>query len=295
MTDFSPQAFRSLLKALTDQGGVFFLLGRSDVGKSTLVENLVRLVTARGQTVAVLDADLGQSTYGLPTTLNLVSFSPGIESPEPEIIARVFVGATSPVGHLLQTAVGCRRLLDRALGLGVRSIVIDTTGFVEGPLGLEFKLQKIDLLCPTHILALAREDELEPILRACVQRRDMTVHRLPVAAAARPRSPEERRTNRQERYRHYFTDLTRYHFHSDDVAVWGRLPHRSSSDLTGLLVGLNDGQGFCVGVGLFHGRTVRTVEVLLPAMAVQQVRFLRFGSIAIDAEGNERFLSPREW
>jgi polynucleotide 5'-hydroxyl-kinase GRC3/NOL9 len=297
VADASPQSFRSLLKTLTDQGGVFFLLGRSDVGKSTLVENLVRLVTARGKTVAVLDADLGQSTYGLPTTLNLVRFSPGTEPPEPEMIARVFVGATSPVGHLLQTVVGCRRLLDRALALGVQGILIDTTGLVEGPLGLEFKLQKIDLLCPTHILALAREDELEPILRACVRRRDMTVHRLPVAAAARPRSLEERRANRQERYRRYFTDLIRHHFHSDDVAVWGRVPHRSSPDLTGLLVGLNDGLGWCVGVGLFHGRTTRTVEVLLPAtvVAVQQVRFLRFGSTIIDAEGNERLLSPGEW
>jgi polynucleotide 5'-hydroxyl-kinase GRC3/NOL9 len=294
MADASSQDFRSLLTTLTTCGGVFFLLGRTDVGKSTLMQNLIRLVTARKQSVAVIDADLGQSTYGLPTTLNLVRFSPEQEPPAPKVITSVFVGATSPVGYLLQTVVGCRRLLDRALELGVQSILIDTTGFVDGPLGVEFKLQKIELLRPTHILALTREDELAPILRACAQRDDMTVHRLPVAAAARFRSAEERRTNRQERYRRYFTNLTRQAFSLDDVVIWGRIPRRSSHDLSGLFVGLNDGQGFCRGVGLFHGRTARTIEVLVPATVVEQVKFLRFGSIAIDVEYNERFFSIRD-
>ena len=81
------QDFRALLKVVTGRGGVFLVLGRTDVGKSMLVQSLVRLVTARGEAVAVLDADLGQSTYGLPTTLNLVRFSPAIEPPVPERLA----------------------------------------------------------------------------------------------------------------------------------------------------------------------------------------------------------------
>lgn len=294
MPESLPHDFRSVLERLTGRGGIFFLLGRTDVGKSTLARNLVRLVTARGQSVAVIDADIGQSTYGLPTTLNLVRFSPGEEPPEPERIASVFIGATSPVGHLLQTAVGCRRLLDRAVAIGGQSILIDTTGLVEGPVGVEFKLQKIDLLRPTHVLALAREAELTPILRACSRRDDMVVYRLPVAAAVRPRSAEARRAHRQERYRRYFTKLVHRHFRLGEVAVWGRLPQSSSPDLTGLLVGLNDGQGFCLGVGLFHGRTARTVDVLTPPVAAERVKCLRFGSVAVDAEGNERIFSARE-
>ncbi|MEW6300974.1 MAG: Clp1/GlmU family protein [Thermodesulfobacteriota bacterium] len=289
---------RPLLETLADRGGVFFVLGPTDVGKSTLARDLVRLVTARGQTAMVLDADVGQSTYGLPTTLNLVRFAAdGQARAEPDVVASVFVGATSPAGHLLPTVVGCRRLRDRASALGFRSLVIDSTGFVAGPLGVEFKLQKIDVLRPTHVLALARGGELRPILRACARRDDMVVHRLPVSAAARPRSPAERRANRQERYRRYFTDLVRVRFRLGEVAVWGRWPQFSSRDLTGLLVGLNDGDGFCVGVGLFSGYTGRTIEISLPRsrVAVRAVKLLRFGSVALDPEGNERPVSPREW
>ncbi len=289
------QDFRALLKVVTGRGGVFLVLGRTDVGKSMLVQSLVRLVTARGEAIAVLDADLGQSTYGLPTTLNLVRCSPGTEPPVPELIACIFVGATSPVGHLLQTLVGCRRLLDRARGLGVRTVLIDTTGLVEGPLAVEFKLQKIDLLRPTHVLALAWRDELDPILRACDWRDDTMVYRLPVATAARERSAEERRANRQDKYCRYFTGLVRHRFNLDTVGVWGRRPPSSADDLSGLLIGLNDGQGFCLGVGQLHECAADWVEVQTPLTTVAEVKLLRFGSIAIDAQGNEHPVSPREW
>lgn len=289
----SSQDFCVLLKDIAAQGGIFFVLGRTDVGKSTLIQNLVRLVTARREPVAVIDADLGQSTYGLPTTLNLVRFSPAVEPSEPELIASVFVGATSPVGHLLQTSVGCRRLLDRARQLGVRTIFIDTTGLVEGPLAVEFKLQKLDLLRPTHLLALARGSELDPILKACARCGDLLIHRLPVTAAARNRSVEERRANRQDKYRQYFSKAMPYRFTLDQVGVWGRFPKLSPANLNGLLIGLNDAQGFCLGVGLLQACTPNTVKVLTPLGTVAKVQILRFGFVAIDADGHERLFSPR--
>jgi polynucleotide 5'-hydroxyl-kinase GRC3/NOL9 len=280
---------------MTDQGGTFLVLGRTDVGKSTLLQNFARLITARGKSVAVIDADLGQSTYGLPTTLNLIRFSPEVEPPSPECVASIFIGATSPVGHLLQTLVGCRRLLDLAQQLRIYSILIDTTGLVEGPLAVEFKLHKIDLLHPTHLLALMRASELDPILQACTRRADLHIHHLPVAAAARERSGEERRAHRQEKYQRYFTDLVRHRLQLGRVGVWGRLPQRFGRNLTGLLIGLNDEQGFCLGVGLLQNQTPQAVEVLTPLTSVKEVKILRFGSVMLDLDGTERFVSPREW
>jgi polynucleotide 5'-hydroxyl-kinase GRC3/NOL9 len=295
MAEVSPPQFCALVQEMSASGGVCFVLGRTDVGKSTIVQNLMRLITARGQAVAILDADLGQSTYGLPTTLNLVRFEPGGESPAPELLASVFVGATSPVGYLLQTAVGCRRLLDCARSANVRTVLIDTTGLVEGELAVEFKLQKIELLQPTHLLALARHAELDPILQTCSRRTALRICRLPISPATRVRSAEERRANRQEKYRRYFTALNSHRFALGTVAVWGRAPRRPSPDTSGLLIGLIDGQGFCLGVGLLREQTLRAVEVLAPLSTVAQVRLLRFGSVAIDPQGNERIFSPRAW
>lgn len=290
-----PPDFRRCLETLADRGGVAFFLGRSDVGKSTRILDLVERVTAGGGSVVVIDADLGQSTYGLPTTLNLVRFTVNAGRPTPEVMATFFVGAISPVGHLLQTLAACRRLLDLALELGVRAILIDTTGLVDGTLAAEFKLQKIEVLHPTHVLALAHGNELAPILNACSQRQDMTVCRLPIAAAARERSLEERRANRQEKYRRYFAEALRHRFSLDSVAVWGRFPNLDRPDLQGLLVGLNDGHGLCRGVGRLHRVTRSEVEVWTPLQTVAAVKLLRFGSVAVEAQGKERIFSPREW
>jgi polynucleotide 5'-hydroxyl-kinase GRC3/NOL9 len=211
------------------------------------------------------------------------------------VTARFFVGAISPVGHLLQTLVGCRRLIDRAQRLGVRAILIDTTGLVDGQLGVEFKLQKIELLHPTHILALAQGTELDPILNACRQRLDVSVSRVAIAPAARERSAAERRANRQAKYREYFAEARRRQFSLAAVAVWGRSPTISRPDLEGQLVGLNDGHGLCLGVGRLQRVTRTEVEVWTPLKSLAAVKLLRFGSIAVDAEGLERLFSPREW
>lgn len=287
----APQCFDSI----ATHGGVVLFLGRSDVGKSTRIHELVGLITRRGNSVAVLDADVGQSTYGIPTTLTLVHFTDAAKEPTPEVLARFFVGAISPVGHLLQTLVGCRRLLDHARQRGVRTILIDTTGLVDGPLAVEFKLQKIELLQPTHILALTQGSELNPILNACRQRADITVSRLPVASAARERSAVERRANRQAKYREYFADASRRRFSLPTVGVWGRYPNLARPDLEGQLVGLNDGHGLCLGVGRVQRITSSVVEIWTPLQNIAAVKLLRFGSVAVDAEGTERLFSPREW
>lgn len=297
------EAFRSLLREVSHEGGTFLALGKTDVGKTTLLQGLSELVLAAGHSVAVLDGDMGQSTHGLPTTLNLVLLRPPLKDGQrseigkevvSERVASYFVGSTSPVGHLLQTVVGCKRLLEKTPRLRVKTILIDTTGLVEGPLAVEFKLQKIDLLAPTHILALARGEELDPILGPCQTRGGMVVHRLPVPDQARPRSPEERRDNRRGRYAAYFSDLKPYRLSLKDVAVWGKVPQTRAEALEGLLLGLNDAENFCLGLGLLTGLNAEkgTVEFLSPLSPLAGVRCLRFGSVRIDPLGNEQMIPP---
>jgi polynucleotide 5'-kinase involved in rRNA processing len=185
-------------------------------------------------------------------------------------------------------------LLDRALQLAVHTTLIDTTGLVDGPLEVEIKLQKIDLLRPTQVIALARGTELDPILRACRQRQDLTVRQLPIAAAVRQRSSEERRATRQDKYRAYFARASLCRFSLDEVEVWGRVPHSARQEAQGLLVGLLDGHGLCLGVGRLHEMSPTAVEIWASCRVAPAVRLLRFGSVAVDRQGTERLFSPRQ-
>ena len=144
-------------------------LGASDTGKTTCLRvAAAHLARAGLLPLAIVDADIGQSTIGPPTTVGLTLVT---KENEPALLfgrlvchAMRFVGALSPVGHLLQTIVATKRLVDKALRRGARAVLVDTTGLVGQNVGFQLKLNKIELLEPRHIVALQRETELEAVL-----------------------------------------------------------------------------------------------------------------------------------
>jgi polynucleotide 5'-hydroxyl-kinase GRC3/NOL9 len=149
------------------RGGTAVVLGASDTGKSTLSRYLVYRAYAAGSRVALVDLDLGQSHLGPPTTLGLGLYPPrvpGEDSLFPE--AFYFIGQTSPVGTIMEVAVGCRVLADLAAHHGVSRLVVNTSGLVHGLPALRLKRGEVELLQPALIFALQRTRELEPLLRA---------------------------------------------------------------------------------------------------------------------------------
>jgi polynucleotide 5'-kinase involved in rRNA processing len=48
-----------------------------------------------------------------------------------------FIGALSPVGHLLQTIVATKMLVDKALRRGARAVLVDTTGLIGQSVGFQ--------------------------------------------------------------------------------------------------------------------------------------------------------------
>lgn len=67
-----------------------------------------------------------------------------------------FVGSVSPVGHLLQSLVATKRLVDKALRSGARTVLVDTTGLIPQGAGFQLKLGKTALLAPQHAPPLAQ-------------------------------------------------------------------------------------------------------------------------------------------
>jgi polynucleotide 5'-hydroxyl-kinase GRC3/NOL9 len=176
---------------------VTLVLGAGDTGKSTLVAALAGALAVRGHAVAVVDADLGQSDVGPPTTVGLGRVRAPIERLEQaELVALEFLGVTSPASCVRETAEATARLVARALADGCDRVLVDTCGLVEGDLGRALKRLKIACVRPDLLIALERAGECESILRAQTAGRPAVV-RLPAAATARRTAAERRRLRRR--------------------------------------------------------------------------------------------------
>jgi polynucleotide 5'-hydroxyl-kinase GRC3/NOL9 len=198
-----PPAWEAAARRFLETPGVTMVLGGTDTGKSTLCTYLVYQAYRAGEPVGLLDLDLGQSHLGPPGTLGLNVFPPRLPGDTglfPE--ALYFIGRTSPLGAVLEVAVGSRVLADEARTRGIMRLVVNTSGLIHGPAAHRLKLAQMELLRPSLIPALVRGQELAPLLHTTAEAHKTLL--VPVSSRARRRSPEERRNYREQRFRDYF-------------------------------------------------------------------------------------------
>ncbi|HSR35520.1 MAG TPA: Clp1/GlmU family protein [Anaerolineae bacterium] len=265
-----------------DLRGTVMVVGASDTGKSTLARFLYEESCRRGLRSAYLDADMGQSTLGVPTTLNLALAGEAGDAcfPPQGPRAAYFVGAVTPRGHMLPTVIGAHRLQQRALSLGADAIVVDTTGLVDQVQGGKaLKQWKIELLAPGVVVALQRRRELESILWPL--RRDGRVRcvELPVSPYVVARSRETRIARRRERLAHYFENAQPRLVNMRQTAIYD-LEHLA----IGGLVAFQDADGFLVGLGVVEevDRLAGTVIARTPLPDLEGVASVRFGAARLD-------------
>jgi polynucleotide 5'-hydroxyl-kinase GRC3/NOL9 len=262
--------------------GTLLIVGASDTGKSTLARFLYQTLCRQDCFVAYLDADVGQSTLGLPTTLNLALASESGDDrfPPQGPSATYFVGATTPRGHMLPTVIGAFRLQQRALALGAEAIVVDTTGLVDKAQGGKaLKQWKIELLGPGLVLGLQRHRELEPILWPLRHDGRVRCVELAVSPHVVERSREARITWRRERLARYFEQARPRLLALRRMAVYDleRLA-------TGALLTFQDGDGFTLGLGVVEqaDRLEGTIIARTPLADLEGVASVRFGALRWD-------------
>jgi polynucleotide 5'-hydroxyl-kinase GRC3/NOL9 len=181
------------------------VVGVPDAGKTSFCAFLAEALREAGRSVGVVDADVGQSSLGIPGTIAAgLVVQPVTRLGDVPFQMGYFVGDVSPTGHMLACLVGCRLLCDRLRVRGAQVIIVDTSGLVLGPAGHELKLRKADLLRPHYIVLIQRGDELANLAQIWRARRYLTLIELPSSSAVQPRSPIERRMRRAKRFRAYF-------------------------------------------------------------------------------------------
>jgi polynucleotide 5'-hydroxyl-kinase GRC3/NOL9 len=236
-----PRSWSDSLEYIKESKGKVLILGENDTGKSTLTLYLASELAKAGITASIVDADVGQSLIGPPTTVGLGEMGQPYETAGVISPSRIyFVGAMSPRGHLLPLIVGVKQCLESANG---EVVLINTTGFVKGA-GMVLKTHKIEITRPDVLLALQREEELEPLLRAFPQ---LEVRRLEVPKQLKRRSPLQRKRLRENLLKEYFRGSQSIFLEIKRVS----LQRAFEGDLApGMLCGLADVENSLLALGV---------------------------------------------
>jgi polynucleotide 5'-hydroxyl-kinase GRC3/NOL9 len=177
------------------------VVGGMDSGKTSFCTFLVNEAVMNKSKTCVVDADLGQSDVGPPSTVGFTYVTEPVKDLF-DINAQdaVFVGSTSPSGAISRLIEGLSQLKNRLTEEGVELLVINTDGWVEGEEAAAYKVQLTENVEPTAVVGMQRENELTPILDAL---HGVKVFAVDSPQMIQPRSREKRKLLRELSYKKY--------------------------------------------------------------------------------------------
>ncbi|MGH2704195.1 MAG: Clp1/GlmU family protein [Actinomycetota bacterium] len=276
-----------IVDRLAGMGGTIALLGGIDTGKTTFGLSLAESGRARGMRVAYVDTDLGQPTVGPPTCVGL-KFCHDLEHVEPATVGRAdvlsFVGSLAPQGHHVSLVAGTARLVNEARRAGCELVVVDTSGYISGVQAELLKYHKLELIRPDIVVGFQRGEELEPILQSVRRFLPTDVISLRVEASVAERSVEHRLAYREEQFRSYFEPPLSTWRVKTTVFMPTLPPDIDLALLDHLVVGVEDGAGMCLGIGMLECEKVEGVLRMVSSVK-DPVKGLRLGTTKITTEG----------
>jgi polynucleotide 5'-kinase involved in rRNA processing len=271
--------FTGVRETVSGLSGVVMVMGDADTGKTSLCKQLVEDVLADGRSVAYIDADVAASTVGPAACVGLKILR------TPEDLADLstpdelrFVGSTEPNGVVLPHVVGVASLVSAARDQ-VDLVILDTTSVVSGVVGQTLKYHLVELTNPVLVVALQHGNEMDPIISMLRRFFSLRVAEAHPPSNLMPMSPVERTQSRAAAFRN---DLggspPRWRVQTTVFAP--TLPAGFDvSRLDGMLVGVQDEHGHCLGLGVLeHADGV----VKVATTHGDAMRGLRLGSIRVD-------------
>ena len=270
---------------LEPRNRTIMVMGGSDTGKTTLIEDLLGLLLPVFR-VGIVDADLGQSHLGPPTTIAWGLVEKKFEGWDNlEVEDFYFVGATSPSGNLLPMITGLKIIYDKARPQ-VDKILVDTTGMIRGGPARALKTCMIEIIQPQIVLVLQRTDELEHIL---IDFKGMTlpkIYRMKVPPAVRQKNYSERVSYREQRFKAYFKSAQNLVLACDRIGLRGII---SDLYLHNRLICLRDREGEGLALGIVDGvdGRMRSISVYTPLDKEKEIGGILWSKLRINLEGKE--------
>jgi len=261
------------------KNGICLVLGAADTGKTTLVAALAKHA-ASSKPVGIIDADIGQSHIGPPTTVGWAvlenSQTPFVEFSDLPVGGISFVGDVTPVRHLLQLTAAIAQCVQQ-VSKAAEVMIIDTPGFIRGSAAtaLWWTVQRI--LQPKLIIAVQRDDELSDIITG-LRSLEIQLELIKSPPQIPTKSPQDRRNYRQNQFGKYFRDSSLHKINLSDISVQtsGNL---SRGSLIHRLVALRDAAGKDMAIGEITDwqESDNIVMVKAPQLDIRQISCLVMG------------------
>jgi polynucleotide 5'-kinase involved in rRNA processing len=261
------------------RSGLAMLMGSVDTGKTTLALQSARLAIGAGRTVALVDADVGNSTVGPPACVGLKVLRTLEDIDNVHTPDRLhFVGTITPARLVLQQVVATVAMVDKARALA-DLVILDTTAVVSGVAGETLKYHKAELCRPDKVVALQRGGEMEPVVGMLRRFLGLEVTVAPTDPNLIPLSPDERAQRRTDAFaRALAPPLERWKVRPTVFAP--TLPMGLNlGRLDEVLVGVQDEGGGCLGLGILSNEDD---GLRVMTNTGEGMKGLRLGSMRLD-------------
>jgi len=199
--DTIPNSWRKAAEEALALGkpSVALVMGAVDSGKTSLCTFLANNALRAKRTVGVIDADLGQSDIGPPTTVGLAYIHKPIRDLFYAKAEEVhFIGLTSPGGAESRVVTCINDFKKRAFQEAKDFLVINTDGWVEGEDAVQYKVMLVEKVVPSIVVGIEGEKELSPILSRLSKPSALTIE---TSTAVKKRDRDQRKALRELGYK----------------------------------------------------------------------------------------------
>jgi polynucleotide 5'-hydroxyl-kinase GRC3/NOL9 len=198
-----PPSWEKASKDITlhNKPATVMVIGGIDSGKTSLCVYLANEALKKKRKVAVIDADLGQSDIGPPSTIGFSRISAPVKDLfDVKAENAYFVGSTSPERVIDKVFEGLTTIKGKVSEKEVDFLIVNTDGWIEGEDAVKYKVQLAEIIDPDIVVGIQKKEELAPILNALKERK---IFAIDSPKAVRERSRENRRILRELSYKKY--------------------------------------------------------------------------------------------
>lgn len=262
-------------------------IGDVDSGKSTLCTYLANLLLNEYPNVSVIDADVGQSDIGPPTTIGLgVTDGYLLSLADLDPLSMFFVGHTSPAPAMDKVILGIKKLMELR-SMDHDPIIINTDGWIADDEACAFKTRMINEISPDLVVVIQSDYEADHIVGAT----RTTAIKVQSPTIIRKRTRDERRRLRELSYRKHLTGAVTRHINFDKVKLKGADVRNgrllaATQKLQSIVGFLND-DDLLLGIGILKGVEQRDGILRIYTPVKRPANSIEFGAVKLNEDGKE--------